>query len=144
MDKYAAHFWEGCALGEIRYQHCSACGARQFHARAFCARPTVLIVDEALSNLDFRTAAAIQRALETFARDRTTLIAAHRYDMTLEADRVLVLIDGRIAQLGTTAELRGRVGWYRDWAVHTEELGGADAKPEAPLRGERAPAAREA
>lgn len=38
MDSYAAHFWEGCARGELRYQRCRACGAAQFHARAFCAR----------------------------------------------------------------------------------------------------------
>jgi len=38
MDKYTAHFWEGCALGELRYQHCSDCAAAQLHARAFCVR----------------------------------------------------------------------------------------------------------
>jgi uncharacterized protein len=38
MDNLTAHFWEGCAAGELRYQHCAACDARQFHARAFCVR----------------------------------------------------------------------------------------------------------
>ncbi|MBE0627022.1 MAG: OB-fold domain-containing protein [Burkholderiales bacterium] len=38
MNKHAAHFWEGCAAGELRYQHCAACAALQFHARAFCLR----------------------------------------------------------------------------------------------------------
>ncbi len=38
MDKLAAHFWDGCAHGELRYQHCSACAAVQLHARAFCVR----------------------------------------------------------------------------------------------------------
>jgi len=35
---YAAHFWEACALGELRYQHCGTCAAPQLHARGFCAR----------------------------------------------------------------------------------------------------------
>jgi uncharacterized protein len=37
-DALAAHFWQGCALGELRYQRCRACGAVQFHPRRFCAR----------------------------------------------------------------------------------------------------------
>ena len=38
MDKHAAHFWEGCAQGELRYQRCRNCGAPQFFARSFCVR----------------------------------------------------------------------------------------------------------
>lgn len=124
LEAVIARLPEGYAttVGERGVQLSAGERQRLLIARAFCARPTVLIVDEALSNLDFRTAAAIQRAFEIFASGRTMLIAAHRYEMTREADRVLVLIDGRIAQLGTTAELREREGWYRDWALRNTEL----------------------
>ena len=83
-------------------------------ARAFVARPSILILDEATANLDFRTEASIKRALEVISRDRTTLIVAHRRSMLTSVDRVLVLRDGRIEQDGTPADLLNQAGYFRD------------------------------
>lgn len=83
-------------------------------ARAFIARPSILILDEATANLDFRTEAAVKRALEQISHGRTTLIVAHRRSMLTTVDRVLVLRSGRIEQDGTPAELMSRDGYFRD------------------------------
>ena len=83
-------------------------------ARAFIARPSILILDEATANLDFRTEAAVKQALEQISQGRTTLIVAHRRSMLTTVDRVLVLRNGRIEQDGTPAELMSREGYFRD------------------------------
>ena len=83
-------------------------------ARAFVARPTVLVLDEATANLDFRTEAAVKQALETLAEGRTTLLIAHRPSMLTDVDRVIVLRDGEIEQDGTPADLLERQGYFRD------------------------------
>lgn len=83
-------------------------------ARAFVARPTVLVLDEATANLDFRTEAAVKQAMATLAEGRTTLLIAHRPTMVQDVDRVIVLRDGRIEQDGTPAELLGLDGYFRD------------------------------
>jgi ATP-binding cassette subfamily B protein len=82
-------------------------------ARAFLARPAVLLLDEATANLDFRTEAAIKQALEIVAKGRTTLVVAHRRSMLTDVDRVLVLRDGHIEQDGTPAELLQVEGYFR-------------------------------
>ena len=63
-------------------------------ARAFLARPSILILDEATANLDFRTEASVKQALEVISKGRTTLIVAHRRSMLTSVDRVLVLRGG--------------------------------------------------
>jgi ATP-binding cassette subfamily B protein len=82
-------------------------------ARAFLARPTILILDEATANLDFRTEAHVKTALERLARGRTTLIVAHRPSMLTEVDRVLVLRDGHIEQDGRPEDLLRRDGYFQ-------------------------------
>jgi ATP-binding cassette subfamily B protein len=89
-------------------------------ARAFVARPTVLVLDEATANLDFRTEATVKEALERIARGRTSLIIAHRRSMLTEVDRVLVLRDGKIEQDGPPEVLRARPGYYRDMMTAQE------------------------
>ena len=83
-------------------------------ARAFVARPRVLVLDEATANLDFRTEASVKEALTILARGHTTITVAHRRSMVLDVDRVIVLRDGRIEQQGTPAELLQRGGYFRD------------------------------
>ena len=83
-------------------------------ARAFLARPSILILDEATANLDFRTEASVKQALEVISKGRTTLIVAHRRSMLTNVDRVLVLRGGRIEQDGTPADLMSREGYFRD------------------------------
>ena len=82
-------------------------GQRQLvaFARAFLADPSVLILDEATSSLDVPTERAVQRALRTVLRDRTSLIIAHRLSTVEIADRVLVLDAGRVVEDGSPQEL---------------------------------------
>jgi ATP-binding cassette subfamily B protein len=81
-------------------------------ARAFLARPQILILDEATSSVDTRTEALIQRATRDLRRDRTSFIIAHRLSTIREADRIVVVESGRIVEQGNHAELLARRGAY--------------------------------
>ena len=70
-------------------------------ARTLLKNPPILVLDEATSALDSRTEQAIQETLERIARSRTTIIIAHRLSTVVGADRIAVLDDGRVAELGT-------------------------------------------
>jgi ATP-binding cassette subfamily B protein len=83
-------------------------------ARAILARPEIFIMDEATSSVDTLTEALIQRGMESLMRDRTSFIIAHRLSTIKRADRILVIEDGRIVEMGTHAELlRARGQYYR-------------------------------
>jgi ABC-type transport system involved in Fe-S cluster assembly fused permease/ATPase subunit len=91
-------------------------------ARTILKDPRLLILDEATSALDTRTEQEIAAALKAVARDRTTLIIAHRLSTVVEADQIIVLVDGRVAERGTHAELLARAGVYaRMWALQAEQ-----------------------
>lgn len=81
-------------------------------ARAFLKDPAVLIFDEATSALDNESERAVQAALLDLARDRTTLVIAHRLSTVRHADRILVLTDQGIAEQGTHEELLAAGGAY--------------------------------
>lgn len=81
-------------------------------ARAFLARPRVLILDEATSNLDLATEAQVERALDTLLEGRTAILIAHRLATAMRADRIAVVHDGRIVELGTHDELVAAGGRY--------------------------------
>jgi ATP-binding cassette subfamily B protein len=81
-------------------------------ARAFLARPQLLVLDEATSSVDTRTEALIQRAMAELRRDRTSFIIAHRLSTIRDADVILVLQNGRIVERGSHAELLARRGAY--------------------------------
>jgi ATP-binding cassette, subfamily B, bacterial len=83
-------------------------------ARAFVARPRVLILDEATANLDYRTEASVKKALEELGRGHTTITVAHRRSMLIDVDRVIVIRDGRIEQQGSPAELIRSGGYFSD------------------------------
>jgi len=81
-------------------------------ARAFLARPRVLILDEATSNLDLVSEAKVEAALDTLLEGRTAILIAHRLATARRADRIAVVNDGRIAELGSHQELIQLGGRY--------------------------------
>ncbi len=91
-------------------------------ARTILKNPRVLVLDEATSALDTHTEQEIQAALRTVATDRTTLVIAHRLSTVVDADEILVLVEGRIAERGTHRSLLEEGGAYaRMWAAQSEE-----------------------
>jgi subfamily B ATP-binding cassette protein MsbA len=90
-------------------------------ARAVIQDPPILILDEATSALDPESETMIQQALDQFARDRTTLVIAHRLATIRRADVIAVLADGRIAEMGNHDELVAVGGLYRRM-VEMQEL----------------------
>ncbi|WBE24952.1 ABC transporter ATP-binding protein [Denitrificimonas caeni] len=81
-------------------------------ARMVLSDPKIVILDEATSALDSATEFAVHQALNTFLAGRTTLIIAHRLSAVRQADRVLVLADGRVAESGTHQQLIAKDGLY--------------------------------
>ncbi|NJC34789.1 ATP-binding cassette subfamily B protein [Sphingomonas jejuensis] len=91
-------------------------------ARTLLKDPPVLILDEATSALDSRTEAAIQRTLGAVAESRTSIVIAHRLSTIVDADQIIVLDAGRVAERGTHAELLARRGLYAEmWARQAAE-----------------------
>jgi ATP-binding cassette subfamily B protein len=89
-------------------------GERQLLAlgRAFLARPRVLVLDEATSNLDLQSETKVERALDVLLDGRTAILVAHRLSTAMRADRIVVVDDGHIAEVGTHDDLVARGGRY--------------------------------
>ncbi len=83
-------------------------------ARALVTDPKILILDDVTSALDGETEAKVQDALRLVMKGRTTFIIAHRLSSVVEADRIVILDDGKISDIGTHAELVAREGIYRN------------------------------
>lgn len=83
-------------------------------ARAVLAKPRILIMDEATSSVDTRTELLIQHALQELLRGRTSFVIAHRLSTIRDADQVVFIQDGRIAERGTHSELLAEQGLYHD------------------------------
>jgi len=81
-------------------------------ARAILAQPEIFIMDEATSSVDTLTEALIQKGMETLMQGRTSFVIAHRLSTIKRADRILVIDKGRIAEMGSHAELMRAGGHY--------------------------------
>ncbi|MEO7787771.1 MAG: ATP-binding cassette domain-containing protein, partial [Sphingomicrobium sp.] len=83
-------------------------------ARTLLKNPPILILDEATSALDSRTEEAIQATLQGAIRDRTTIVIAHRLSTVADADQIIVLDEGRVAERGTHQSLLAAGGLYAE------------------------------
>lgn len=82
-------------------------------ARAFLAKPSILILDEATSSVDTRTELLVQQAMAALRRDRTSFVIAHRLSTIRDADLIIVMESGRIVEQGTHTQLLAARGAYR-------------------------------
>ena len=97
-------------------------------ARTLLKDPPVLILDEATSALDSRTESEIQRTLRDVSERRTTIVIAHRLSTIVDADEIVVLSEGRVAERGTHASLLRQGGLYAEmWARQAAEAEMAEA-----------------
>jgi ABC-type transport system involved in Fe-S cluster assembly fused permease/ATPase subunit len=91
-------------------------------ARTILKDPRILVLDEATSALDSRTEQDIQAALNAVSHRRTTLVIAHRLSTVVDADEIIVLDDGLVAERGSHAALLAKGGLYaRMWALQATE-----------------------
>lgn len=83
-------------------------------ARAFLVNPDVLILDEATSSVDTRTEILIQKAMENLLENRTSFVVAHRLSTIRDADKIIVMNEGDIVEIGNHDELMSQNGFYAD------------------------------
>ncbi|MEI9997044.1 MAG: ABC transporter ATP-binding protein [Rhizomicrobium sp.] len=95
-------------------------------ARVLVGAPKILLLDEATANLDYATEQEIGKAIAALRRGRTTLVIAHRYSMVRDADQVIVLDAGLVAESGPPQQLARQGGWFARLAQ------AANAPPAAP------------
>ncbi len=91
-------------------------GERQLIAlgRAFMAEPRVLVLDEATSNLDLKSETLVEAALDVLLQGRTAVLIAHRLSTAMRADRIVVVGDGRLLEVGSHDELVALGGHYAE------------------------------
>jgi ATP-binding cassette subfamily B protein len=89
-------------------------------ARAVLAKPEILVMDEATSSVDTMTEGLIQRGMETLMAGRTSFVIAHRLSTIRQADRILVIENGGISEMGTHAELLRARGHY--YNLYTQQF----------------------
>jgi ATP-binding cassette subfamily B protein len=96
-------------------------------ARVILKAPQILVFDEATSALDTKTEREIQASLAEVATNRTTLVIAHRLSTVVDADEILVLDGGRIAERGRHRDLLGRGGLYAAMWARQQEAAAREA-----------------
>jgi ATP-binding cassette subfamily B protein len=110
-------------VGERGYRFSGGERQRIAIARTILRNPPILVLDEATSALDTQTERAVQEALERLAEGRTTIAIAHRLSTVRDADQIVVLDQGRVAEIGTHEELIGAGGRYASLVSRdTEEI----------------------
>ena len=135
----AAQIWElietlpdglDTVVGDRGYRLSGGEKQRVALARLLLKAPTVVILDEATAHLDSESEAAVQRALQTALAGRTSLVIAHRLSTIRDADQILVIDSGRVAERGTHAELLATGGLYAE-LYHTQFAGQERPEPAA-------------
>jgi len=114
LDEFVASLPDGLdtIVGERGAQLSGGQRQRVAIARAFLKDAPILILDEATSHLDAVSEQAVRAALDVLSRDRTTVVIAHRLSTVRGADQIIVLDDGRVAEIGAHASLLARGGLY--------------------------------
>ena len=111
-------------IGEMGMQLSGGQRQRLAIARALLKNAPILILDEATSSLDAESERLVQEALEILMSTRTTIVIAHRLSTIRKADRIVVLVDGAVAEEGTHEELLGKNGEYsRLYSIQALEVG---------------------
>ena len=109
-------------VGERGYRFSGGEKQRMAIARTILRNPPVLVLDEATSSLDTQTERLVQEALERLAEGRTTIAIAHRLSTVRDADQIVVLDRGRVAEIGTYAELLARGGRFAELVAGSEPV----------------------
>ncbi len=116
LDDLVAELPDGLdtVVGDRGYRLSGGEKQRLAIARLLLKAPPIVVLDEATAHLDSESEAAVQQALKTALKGRTSLVIAHRLSTIREADRILVISDGRIVEAGKHADLLARNGLYAD------------------------------
>ncbi|WP_433244288.1 ABC transporter ATP-binding protein [Actinomadura nitritigenes] len=109
-------------VGERGYRFSGGEKQRLAIARTILRNPPILVLDEATSALDTQTEHAVQQAIDALAEGRTTITIAHRLSTVRDADQIVVLDHGRVAERGTHAELLAAGGLYTALVSRDEDL----------------------
>ena len=120
-------------VGENGYNLSGGERQRVAIARAILRDPKILILDEATSALDPETESYIQQALGRLTENRTTIAIAHRLSTLRHADRLVVLENGRIAEVGTHAELLKKRGVYYNLVMAQRQTSKLTSEAQAAL-----------
>lgn len=124
VDEFTDNFEDGLdtVIGERGVKLSGGQRQRLSIARALLADPKILILDEATSNLDTESEAYIQKSLNELMKDRTTFVIAHRLSTIRQADQILVIEEGKIAEQGKHEELLEQNGRYHELFTYQSRI----------------------
>lgn len=124
VDEFSDQFEEGLetVIGERGVKLSGGQRQRVSIARALLANPKIILLDEATSNLDTESEAFIQKSLDKLMQNRTTFVIAHRLSTIRQADQILVIENGEIAERGTHDELIDAKGRYHQLFTYQSRI----------------------